>query len=289
VRFLILSRGRSVHSTNRLVEEARAAGHDVRVVDPAACLVGCGRTGAVLSSTGRPLAEGVDVVIPRVGSRTGDGALAVLAALESTGVACMDGAAPIERAGDKFRSLQALADSGVRVPQTVLVRSTGQLAAAVRLVGGPPAVLKLRRGTGGVGVVLGESLETLESVGQTLLALGESVVVQERVGRSGLDLRAVVVNGRVVAAMERRATGGEFRANVRRGARVRGVQPEGAIARVAAAAATALGLKVCGVDLVVTDDGPRVLEVNAAPGFAGIERATRANVAGAVVACAAEP
>lgn len=287
MRLLILSRGRSVHATNRLVEEARAAGHAVRVVDPAGCLVSCGPSGGVLTSTGRRLADGIDVVVPRIGSRTGDGALALLAALEAAGVRTLDTARAIERAGDKFRSLQDLAAAGVPVPETALVHGPGQVPASVGLVGGLPAVLKLRRGTGGVGVLLVESAEALESTAQTLLSLGHSVVVQERVGPAGIDLRAVVVDGRVVAVMERHAAAGEFRANVRRGARVRAVAPGGPIADVARAAARALGLRVCGVDLVPTDAGPKVLEVNAAPGFAGIERVTRVNVAAAVVAAAA--
>ncbi len=281
MKILILSRRRGLYATRRLVQVAAEEGHEPVVADPMDCWLVCGSPGLAIhaGAGGSPLAR-VHVAIPRIGSSVTDYGLAVVAQLEEMGVPVVNTARAIGRARDKLRCLQLLASRGVPVPRTVMARGTGSLDHLLDLVGGPPVVLKLLRGTQGIGVMLAETAESVESVLHTLGSLGQSLLVQEFVAESrGRDLRALVLGDRVVAAVRRTARDGEFRSNIHRGATAELVDLPEAYRRVAVEAARILGLRVAGVDMLESLGGPVVIEVNACPGFEGIEKATGVDVA----------
>jgi ribosomal protein S6--L-glutamate ligase len=230
----------------------------------------------------------VDVVLPRIGASITEHGLAVVSQFDMMGVPIVNNSQPIARSRDKLRALQLLARAGVDIPRTVMARHPSQIHRALEIVGGPPAILKLVRGTQGIGVILAETEQIAEQVVETLWSLGMTVLVQEFVEESeGRDIRVVVVGHRVVAAMRRQARLGEFRSNVHRGATGTKVDLPADHERAALRATRAMGLKIAGVDLLESRGGPKVLEVNSSPGFEGIEEATGADVAGAVVDYAA--
>lgn len=283
MRLLVLSRQRLLHSTRRLHESAVARGHEVRVLDPfdAALAIGAGRPG--LTAGGRSVGRW-DAAIPRVGTKGAAHAVAVVEQLESMGVATVNRAEAIRRARDKTGALQRLADAGLGVPATVALPGRAGLDAALERVGGPPVVLKLNEGTQGVGVILAESRAAVESILDTLWALDREVLIQAFVAESrGVDVRALVVDGAVVAAIRRTARRGEWRSNLHRGGAAEAIALEPAYETAATRAVAAVGLGVAGVDLLESAEGPLVMEVNPSPGIEGIERATGADVAGAIV------
>lgn len=285
MRILVLSRRRGLYTTRRLVEAARALGHEPIVADPMDCWLLCAETGVGLrrGPEGEPLPP-VEVAIPRIGSSITDHGLAVVEQLEAMGVPVLNRASAIGRARDKLRCLQLLASRGIPVPRTVMTQGAGRLDRLLGLVGGPPVVLKLLRGTQGIGVMLAETAESFESVVHTLGSLGQSLLVQEFVAESrGRDIRALVLGGRVLAAVRRTARLGEFRSNIHRGATAELVRLPDSYAQVAAEASGLLGLELAGVDMLEGARGPLVLEVNACPGFEGIEKATGVDVAGEIV------
>ena len=279
----ILSRKRSLYSTRRLVEAIRARGHRPLVLDTLRC--------SLVLSSGAPRVifrgvdlRGLDVVIPRIGASITGYGLAVVEQLEMMGVPVLNGAQAIARSRDKLRCLQLLARSGLRIPRTVMARDASNVPRLVDEVGGLPAVVKLLRGTQGVGVMLASTIPELQGILDTFQGLGQDIVLQEFVAESrGRDLRALVVGGRVVGAMRRRAKRGEFRSNLHRGGRGRPVELETGYVDAALRATAVVGLEVAGVDLLETAEGPTILEVNSSPGFEGLERATGLDAAGAIV------
>jgi ribosomal protein S6--L-glutamate ligase len=278
MRILILSRKRHYHSTRRLREAALARGHEVVLADPFRCvLLMDGRPRMFL---GRRDVSDVDVVIPRIGTYGVEFILAVLRQFVAMGVPVLNAPEAVATAKDKVGSLQRLAAAGVPVPATAVTRSEANVGRVLRLVRGTPFILKLPRGTQGTGVALAETPRAAASVMEALLALGQDVLLQHCITESiGRDVRALVVGGRVVAAMRRIATDGEFRSNIHRGAIGLPVTLTVAEQGVATAAARALGLRVAGVDFLQTREGPIVLEVNASPGFRGLEQATGRDIA----------
>ena len=284
VRILVLSRRRTLYTTRRLCEAATAAGHAATVIDPMECWLVCGAGADLYSKSNRRRLEDVDVVLPRIGSSIPEFGLGVVQQFETMGIPVVNSSEAIRRSRDKFRSLQFLAQNDVHIPRTAIVRGSGQIRAALRAVGGLPVVLKLRQGTQGIGVMLAESLEALEAILHTLWSLGQDLLVQEFVAESrGCDIRALVVGGRVVAAMTRTAPAGEFRSNIHRGGSGRIVQLTSEYERVAVEAVRIMGLGVAGVDLLESRSGPKVIEVNASPGFEGLERATRSDLASEII------
>ena len=196
----------------------------------------------------------------------------------------MNSADAIAASRDKLRGAQLLASRGVRVPSTAFVRGREAIRPAVERLGGAPVVVKMLQGTQGIGVVLAETTDAAEAVVQALQSAGQDVLIQRFVRESrGRDVRALVVGGRVVAAMSRVARGSDFRSNVHRGGTGERVTLDAAFERAAIDATKILGLDVAGVDLLDSKAGPLVLEVNASPGLEGIEKATRVDVAGAIV------
>jgi ribosomal protein S6--L-glutamate ligase len=279
----VLSRKKTLYSTRRLVEAARAAHLRPRVVDVLACNLVLAR-GRPRIFVGAEELTGVAVAIPRIGASVTGPGLAIVRQLEAQGVPVVNGADAIARSRDKLRALQLLAAAGVAVPRTVLARGAREVADLVEHVGGLPAILKLIQGTQGVGVMIAHSTAEVESILSTMWNLGQEILLQEFVAESGgRDVRALVVGDRVVGAMRREAKTGEFRSNLHRGGEGTPIELPELYAQAAVRAASVLGLGVAGVDLLEADAGPIVLEVNSSPGFEGLERATGADIAGAIV------
>ena len=284
----ILSRKKSLYSTRRLVESARARGLRTRVVDVLACNLVLERARPRLFVAGEEL-TGVAVAVPRIGASVTAAGLAVVRQLEAQGVPVLNGAAGIASSRDKLRALQLLCEAGIDMPRTVLARGGGEMKELVRHVGGLPAILKLLQGTQGVGVMIAHSEAEVESILSTLWDLGQEILLQEFIAESqGRDVRALVVGERVVGAMRREARSGEFRSNLHRGGEGTALTLSPDYSQAAVRAARVLGLEVAGVDLLEAEGGPKVMEVNSSPGFEGLERATGIDVAGAIVDRAVE-
>jgi len=285
LRVGILSRKASLYSTRRLVEAVRAYGHEPVVLDTLRC--------DLLAEKGRPKIfyegeelEAPSVVLPRIGASITRYGLAVVRQLESMGVPALNGSDGISRSRDKLRCIQLLAQAGIDVPRTVMMRERAHLDTAVEHIGGLPVIVKLLQGTQGVGVMLAHSFDELESMLDTMWNLEQEILLQEFVAESrGRDVRALVVGDRVVGAMRRTAlVQGEFRSNIHRGGKGELIELPEAFAREAIRAAQIVGLQVAGVDLLESATGPRVAEVNSSPGIEGLERASGIDVAGAIVA-----
>lgn len=286
MKLAILSQGRMLYSTRRLAEAGRKRGHDVRVINPTQVVLTMhdGELGARREGL---RTDDYDCVIPRIGASLSDFGIALLQQLEMLGVRTLNSAEGLRICGDKLRSMQALSALGVPVPHTALTRDSQSIGELVEAMGGTPVILKLLRGTQGVGVIKVDTLESAESTLQALWSLKQDVLIQEFVGEAqGADIRAFVVDGHVAGAMERRARDGEFRSNLHRGGAVRKVDLDADYEQIAIEAAEGLGLRVAGVDLLVSRRGPLVLEVNGSPGLEGIEQATGRDIARAVIECA---
>lgn len=282
----ILSGRPDLYSTRRLLEEATRAGMDTEVVDYRRCSLGIGATSSV-TYEGRNLYP--QVVIPRIGHRSTRFGAAVVRQFQSMGVRSTAQAGGILRARDKFATLQALAAAGVPVPATSAARTPSGISEVLEFVGGAPVVVKLLEGTHGSGVVLAETRKAAESLLAAFHQLDADMCVQEFVKEArGEDLRAFVVNGRVIASMRRKAAPGEFRANLHQGGEAFPVELSAEEEKIAVAAAACVGLDVAGVDILRTERGPLVLEVNVSPGLQGIEKATGVNVAEQIVAYGAQ-
>ena len=278
---VILSSRPDLYSTRRLLEEATLSGATVEVVDHRRLTLGIGDRPQVMFER-RELHP--DVVIPRIGTRSTRYGAAVLRQFQVMGVRSTLAAPALLVARDKLACMQTLALAKVPVVATGAARSPSGLSEVLDMVDGTPVVVKLAEGTQGSGVVLAETRKAAESLLAAFNALGAEYLVQPFVKEAGgSDLRVVVVGNKVAAAMERRAAPGEFRANIHQGAEGHPVRLTRRERTVALRAARAVGTTVAGVDLLRTQDGPRVLEVNASPGLQGVERATGVNVARAVV------
>ena len=283
LKILVLSRGHRLYSTRRLVEAAIARGHGVRVVDHTRCYVEVRNSGPTVFYEGEALTD-IDAVIPRIGSSVTEYGSSIVRQFETQGVFSATPSIALARARDKLRSLQVLARERVAIPHTLFARRASDLDDMLDRLGGPPVVIKLLEGTQGVGVVLAETKKAAKSVLQAFEGLRADVIVQEFIREArGADLRVIVVGGRVVAAMRRVGAPGEFRANVHQGGTAERVTLTQRERRLAVKAAKSLGLPVAGVDMLRSERGPLVIEVNASPGLEGIERASEVDVAGAIV------
>ena len=284
-RIAILSARPDLYSTPRLTTEAEAAGFTCIVLDHRRITLGIDLVSQIIYE-GQPV--DVDAIVPRVGPRSTRYGAAVVRQFEAAGVRSTISAGSILKARDKLACLQALAAAGVPVVPTSAGRTPAGLGEVLDLVGGTPVVVKLVEGTGGNGVVLAETRKAAESLLAAFHQLRAEFLVQPFVKEAGgADLRVFVIGRKVVAAMERRAAAGEFRANLHQGGAGMAVKLSRKERSVAVRAAAAVGVAVAGVDLLRTKDGPRVLEVNVSPGLEGIERASGINVAAAIIAHAA--
>jgi ribosomal protein S6--L-glutamate ligase len=283
VKLAILSRNSQLYSTRRLREAAEARGHQVKILDYLRCVIDITSHRPAMWYAGEKL-EGIDAVIPRIGATHTFYGTAVVRQFEMMGVYPTAESQAISRSRDKLRALQLLAAEGVGLPVTSFAHSTKDIDGLVSLVGGAPLVVKLLEGTQGMGVVLAETKKAAESVIGAFRQLDANILVQEYIKEAGgSDIRAFVVGNRVVAAMERTAGPGEFRSNIHRGGEARRIRLTPEERATAKRAAKILGLNVAGVDLMRSNHGPVVLEVNSSPGLEGIEGATRVDVASKVV------
>lgn len=283
----VLSRKQSLYSTRRLLEAAKARGFRARVIDVLRCNLALETSNPRLFYKGKEV-RGLSVALPRIGASVTAVGLQVARQLEAMGVPLVNGAAAIARSRDKLAALQELAAAGVRIPRTVLARGGGDVKELVAQVGGLPAILKLIQGTQGVGVMIAHSEAEVTSILGTLWDLGQEILLQEFVSEArGRDVRALVVGGRVVAAMRREAKLGEFRSNLHRGGLGVAASLPREYEEAAVRAARVLGLSVAGVDLLEADEGPKVMELNSSPGFEGLEKATGLDIAGEIIAEAA--
>jgi ribosomal protein S6--L-glutamate ligase len=282
-RIAILSQDPTLYSTRRLREAADELGHDVKLINYMRCTVHV-RTGTPQISYQGDMIEDYDVVIPRIGTGNTAYGTAVVRQFELMGTWASNSAESILNARDKLRSLQILSSAGVGMPTTGYAHSTQDHAALISHVGGAPLVIKLVEGTQGIGVVLADTASAAKSVIEAFRSLDADILVQEFIKESaGQDLRCFVVGGKVVAAMLRKASGGEFRANIHRGATAEAAQLSDAETETSLRAAKALGLDIAGVDMLRSSRGPLVIEVNASPGLEGIEKNTGVDVAGAII------
>jgi ribosomal protein S6--L-glutamate ligase len=283
MRILVLSRNASLYSTSRIVLAARARGHEVNVIDPLDFQIVVSRGRPALYLSGALVAK-TDLVIPRIGASITNYGLAVVRQFDMMGVPVLNTAVAIARSRDKLRALQLLTRKSIDVPTTVCARSPAGLDAALELVGGCPAIVKLQQGTQGIGTMIAETPQAVASLLETLWAMGQDIVLQEYIRESkGRDIRAIVVGTRVVAVMRRTAKAGEFRSNLHRGGLGIKVKLDKRYSSAAVAATRAMGLEIAGVDMLEGVGGPKILEINSSPGLEGIERASGVDVATAIV------
>jgi len=285
MKIAILSNGTGNYSTKRLKEIAQSRGHDVRIVKYKECYASIEQNNPTVSYRGEDL-SGFDAIIPRIASSMTRYGTAIVRQLEMQGVYTISSSLAINRSRDKLRSMQVLAKSGVGIPKTVVSRNTTDIDDLIDKLGGTPVIIKLARGTHGNGVVLAESKKAAKSVLQAFYLTNEdgtNVLLQEFVKESaGTDIRAFVVGGRVVASMKRQSLDDDFRSNLHKGGQGTKIKLTEEERKMAIKAAKAMGLNVAGVDMMRSDRGPLILEVNASPGF-GIESVTGRDVATPII------
>jgi ribosomal protein S6--L-glutamate ligase len=283
VKIAILSRAPRSYSTQRLRAAAADRGHDPKVLNTLRFAIDLSADVPDLLYRGRQLSD-YDAIIPRIGNSITYYGTAVVRQFEQMDVYTPNTANGISNSRDKLRANQILSRHGISMPPTAFVRNRADVVAAIERVGGAPVVLKLLEGTQGIGVILAPERKVAEAIIETLQSARQNVLIQRYIREAqGSDVRALVVGDRVVAAMRRTAKGGEFRSNVHRGGSVERVDLDEETSRVAVRAAQIMGLKVAGVDMLESDDGPLVMEVNSSPGLEGIESATKLDVAGAII------
>jgi ribosomal protein S6--L-glutamate ligase len=285
MKIAILSNGNANYSTKRLKEEAEKRGHIVDVIKYKHCHAAIEQNNPVVRYRGKPL-NGYDVIIPRIATHMTRYGSAIVRQFEMQGVATTTSSIAITRSRDKLRSLQLLARAGVGIPKTVFTRSINDIEDLIDDMGGYPVIIKLARGTHGNGVVLAETKKAAKSVMQAFYVMdddGTNILLQEFVKESaGTDIRAFVVGGKVVASMKRQSLDDDFRSNLHQGGEGVAVKLTDDEKKTVQKAAKAMGLAICGVDIMRSDRGPLVLEVNASPGF-GIEKVTGRNVAEKII------
>ena len=283
MKIAILSRNAKLYSTRRLVEAARERGHTAIVVDTLRCYMNMAMARPSIHYKGEELGD-VDAVIPRIGASITFYGCAVVRQFEMMGVYSVNESVAISRSRDKLRSMQLLARRDIGMPVTGFAHSPDDIPDLIDMVGGAPLVVKLLEGTQGVGVVLAETRAAAESVIEAFLGIDVDIMVQEFIEESkGTDVRCFIVGGKVVAAMQRRGKPGEFRSNLHRGGTAVLAKITPTERRTAVRAARAMGLNVAGVDLIRSNHGPLVLEVNSSPGLEGIEKASSKDVAGSII------
>ena len=283
MKIAILSRGPKLYSTRRLVEAAEQRGHEARIINPLRCYMNITSHRPKIHYQGGEL-EQVDAIIPRIGASITFYGTAVLRQFEMMGVFSLNESVGITRSRDKLRSLQLLARDGIGLPVTAFAHSLGDTEDILKIVGSAPLVVKLLEGTQGKGVVLAETRKAGESVIEAFRGLKANILVQEFIKEAGgADIRCFVIGGKVVAAMMRQAKEGEFRSNLHRGGTAKLIKLTPEERSTAIRSAKTMGLNVAGVDILRSNHGPVVMEVNSSPGLEGIESATKKDVAGLII------
>ena len=283
MKIAVLSRNPNLYSTRRLVEAGQQRGHEMEVIDTLRAYMNIASHKPQIHYRGRAL-EGFDAVIPRIGASVTFYGCAVLRQFEMMGVFPLNESVAISRSRDKLRSLQLLSRKGIGLPVTGFAHSPDDIPDLIDMVGGAPLVIKVLEGTQGIGVVLCETHKAAESVIEAFLGLKQHIMVQEYIGEAGgADIRCFVVGNKVIAAMKRQAAPGEFRSNLHRGgtASLIKITPEERMTAIRAA--KVMGLGVAGVDILRSNHGPLVMEVNSSPGLEGIETTTGQDVASMII------
>lgn len=285
MKIAILSNGPGNYSTKRLKEVAIARGHEVTIVKYRECYASIEKNNPTVSYKGEDLGK-FDAIIPRIASYMTRYGTAIVRQLEMQGVYTVSSSIAITRSRDKLRSMQLLVKAGVGVPKTVFSRNSADIDDLIDKLGGAPVIIKLARGTHGNGVVLAESKKAAKSVLQAFYLTdedGTNILLQEFVKESaGTDIRALVVGGRVVASMKRQSLDDDFRSNLHKGGEGTMIKLTEEERKMAIKAAKAMGLNIAGVDMMRSERGPLILEVNASPGF-GIEKVTGRDVATPII------
>lgn len=283
MKIAILSRNPKLYSTSRLVEAAKAKKHEVIVIDHLKCTIELEKKSPRIFYNGEYLTD-IDAIIPRIGASVTFYGTAVVSQFEMMNVFSAVGSQALMKSRDKLRSLQILAKAGVGLPKTIFTNFEKDVDHVIDSVGGAPLVLKLLEGTQGLGVVLAETYNAASSVIEAFNGLKARVIVQQFIKESGgADLRAFVVDGVVVGAMKRQGKEGEFRSNLHRGGSANIIELSDLEELTAIKAARAMGLGVAGVDMLQSEKGPLVLEVNSSPGLEGIEKATGKDIAKEII------
>ncbi len=285
MKIAILSRNPNLYSTRKLVEAAQIRGHSIKILDHLRCFMDITSDNPTIHyGTQEYSREDFDAVIPRIGASVSYYGTAIVRQFEMMNIYCINESVAITRSRDKLRSLQLLSRKGIGMPTTAFAHSGKDIDGIIKEVGGAPLVIKLLEGTQGKGVVLAETRKAAESVIQAFMKLNANILVQQYIKEAGgSDLRCLVVGGKVIAAMQRQGPPGEFRSNLHQGGRASLVKLSPVERKTAARAAMVMGLNVCGVDLLRSDNGPLVMEVNSSPGLQGIEMATGRDVAGMII------
>lgn len=283
MNIVVLSRDTKLYSTKRLVEACHQRGHEVRVVDHVKCDLSIEKRNPQVIYNGEPI-TGVDAIIPRIGASVTFFGTAVVRQFEMMKVFTTTESQALVRSRDKLRSLQILSRAGLGMPTTVFTNYSKDVESVVDRVGGAPCIIKLLEGTQGLGVVLADTKKAAIAVIEAFNSLKARVIVQEFIKEAkAADIRVFVVDGRIVGAMKRQGKEGEFRSNLHRGGKAELIELSREEEVAAIKAAKALGLHIAGVDMLQSDRGPLIIEVNSSPGLEGIEKATGEDIAGEVV------
>ena len=283
MKIAILSRNPNLYSTRRMVEAAKARGHEAVVIDHLKCDIFIEPNDPHILYRGHRL-EGIDAIVPRIGASVTFYGTAVVRQFEMMNVFSATESQSIVRSRDKLRSLQILSRAGLGMPKTAFTNYSNKEHNLVEEIGGAPLIIKLLEGTQGLGVVLAETRKAAQSVIEAFNGLKARIIVQEFIKESkGADIRAFIVNGEVVGAMKRQGKEGEFRSNLHRGGTASIIKLSRAEKAAALKAASVLGLAIAGVDMLQSARGPLIMEVNSSPGLQGIETATGIDIAGKII------
>ena len=284
MKIAILATNPKLYSHQRLKEAGEAAGHEVTIINPLYCYMNVEASFPRVHYRGGEALPYFDAIIPRIGASITYYGTAVLRHLETMGMYAVNESIAISRSRDKFRALQLLARKGIPMPLTSFAQSPDDTEDLIRMVGGAPLVIKLMEGTQGRGVILADSHQSAVSIINAFKEMSANILVQQFIEESrGTDIRCFVIGDKVVAAIKRQAREGEFRANVHQGGKASKVKLTPRERAIAIASARAMGLRVAGVDIIRSDNGPLVLEINSSPGLEGIEKATHVNIAGKII------
>ncbi|EKD53707.1 MAG: hypothetical protein ACD_60C00160G0029 [uncultured bacterium] len=284
MKIAILSRRNDLYSTRRLVEAAKVRGHKAEVIDTMRCYMNITSSRPSIHYKGEELPT-YDAVIPRIGASVTFYGAAVVRQLEMMNVFCVNDSIAITRSRDKLRCLQLLSKKGIGLPITGFAHSLDEIKDLIKMVGGPPLVIKFLEGTQGIGVILVETAKAARSMIEAFLGLKVNILVQEYIQEAGgADIRCFVIGGDVVAAMKRQSKSSEeFRSNLHRGGKANSIEITEEERNMAIRASRIIGLNVAGVDIVRSNRGPLIIEVNASPGLEGIEKATNVDVGGKII------
>lgn len=283
MKIAMLARNPGLYSHQRLKEAAEQRGHEIDILNTTRCTVHIASHRPEVFYHGKAM-TGYDAIIPRIGASITNYGLAILRQFEMLGVWPLNESVAIGRSRDKLRSMQILAKYGIGLPLTAYANDPKQAEEIIKAVNGPPVVIKLLEGTQGIGVVLAETMSSAKSVIEAFRGANVNILVQEFIKEAGgTDIRALVIGGKVVAAMKRTGAPDDFRSNLHRGGSAQLIKITPEERSTAVRAAKHMGLNVCGVDMLRSNHGPVIMEVNSSPGLEGIEKATNKDIAGMII------